>query len=144
VIGEERRVIETFHSLLILHQVRTQVSAWTGCLFAGNPVGGRIEELLGGLAGLAMAARCGGLGAFAQMCRDCCAWLVPPGDGRHVSGEALRLMGEWLASSERYLRDPTNPGAVADLVVRFTSISGEATDNLAMQSTLFRALLLTA
>lgn len=137
-------MIETFHSLLILHQVRTQVSAWTGCLFAGNPVGGRFEELMGGLAGLAVAARCGGLEAYSQMCQDCCVWLVPLSNSRLVSGQELRLVGEWLASSERYLRDPTNPGAVADLVVRFTSISGEATDNLAMQSTLFRALLLTA
>ncbi len=132
----------TFHTMLLLHYVRTQVSAWTGCVCAGNPVGARFEDLTWGFDSLAFAARSGGLSAYAQMCQDCCAWLVPLTDSRHVSVEALHLVGEWLACSERYLRDPTNPGAVANLVVRFTALSGEESDNLAVQSTLFRALLL--
>ncbi len=79
------------------------------------------------------------------MCQHMGIRLESAGDSRHVSGETLKLLGIWLAGSDRYLREPANPSAVADLVVRFTALPWEESlFDSAQQVTLFRALLLRA
>lgn len=134
----------SFHALMLVQHLRMQVSAWIGCIRSGT-VGGQVESLIGGLHGLALAARGGGLDAFAGMCQHFSGQLGSTRYGGAPSGDSLELLGAWLASVDRYLRQPSNPGATADLVARFTALPWEASSNAAaLQSALFRALLLPA
>ncbi len=134
-------MVASFHALLQVQHLRMQVSTWMGCIKSGT-VGGQIESLIQGLQGLALAARGGGLDAFAGMCQHFSGQLEPARHAGLLSGDSLQLLGAWLGSVDRYLRQPSNPGATAELVARFTALPWEASSNPALQGSLFRALLL--
>ena len=133
----------SFQVLIRLQYLRSQVGVWRSYIEKNTTEGGcLVEELVWGLHGLATVALDGGWEAYAAMCSECGERLGHlPRAGIH-SEESLQLLSAWLASSDRYLRQPSNAGVVADLVARFSALPWEDVYNLTMQSQLFRALLL--
>jgi hypothetical protein len=133
----------SFQMLVRLQYLRSEVGAWRGCIEKATPEGGcLVEGLVWGLRGLAAVALDGGWEAYAAMCLECSVRLGQLRCARIPSAESLQLLGAWLASSDRYLRQPSNAGVVADLVARFGALPWEDVYTLTLQSRLFRALLL--
>ncbi len=60
-------------------------------LYQIRTVGGQIESLIQGLQGLALAARGGGLDAFAGMCQHFSGQLEPARHAGLLSGDSLQL-----------------------------------------------------
>jgi hypothetical protein len=124
-----------------LQYLRAQVDGWRPYDTRGV-ADTQLEEIIGGLRGLAVAALDFGSGAYAAMCLECATRVERIYHSRARLGELCHLLGAWLASSDNYLRYPARAAAAADLVARFTILSGEQeVSNITDQSALFRALL---
>jgi hypothetical protein len=137
--------VPSFQVLIRLQYLRGQVSVWLSYIEKETTGSGtHVEGLVWGLRGLAAVALDGGWAAYAAMCSECSERLGPLRRTGFPSADSLRLLGAWLASSDRYLRQPCNAGVVADLVAHFTALPWEDTYNLTLQSRMFRALLLPA
>lgn len=135
----------SFQVLIRLQYLRSQVGAWRSYLENDTKDGmGLVEGLIWGLRGLATVALDGGWEAYAAMCSECSERLGHLPRAWIPAAESLQLLSAWLASCDRYLRQPSNAGVVADLVARFSVLPWEGVYNLTLQSQLFRALLLPA
>jgi hypothetical protein len=133
----------SFQVLIRLQYLRSEVGAWRGCIENATAEGrSLVEGFVWGLRGLAAVALEGGWVAYAAMCLKCGERLGHLRRARIPSAESLQLLAAWLASSDRYLRQPSNAGVVADLVARFSALPWEDIYTLTLQSQLFRALLL--
>lgn len=130
-----------FQVLVRLQHLRGQVKNWISC-GTRDAAAGYLENVIWELSGLAVAAVDFGSDAYAFMCLECARRLERVLEADAMAAPLGRLFEAWLDSSDYYLRQPTRAAAVADLVVRFTELSGEEeVFDTAAQSALFRALL---
>jgi hypothetical protein len=130
-----------YQALIRLQHLRTQVADWRLC--PTEITASHVDSVIQGLRGLAESARHFGTGAYAALCQDCTdrvASLCRP--GVVVPCELRYFLAAWLASSDRYLRQPARAAVVADLVARFAVLCGDSElFNTTAQGALFRNLL---
>jgi hypothetical protein len=88
-----------------------------------------------------VAAGASGLHAYAQVCQHLAEQVRPLCGGTNVHWSLLHELCAWIVSSDRYLRHPANPSAVADMVVRLNALPWDTKLSQDEQGSLFRALL---
>jgi hypothetical protein len=131
----------TFQVLVRLQYLRAQIdnSRLDG---TRDTAAEQLENVIGGLRGLAVATLDFGSGAYAAMCLECAVRAERFCHTHAAPGELYTMLGAWLASSDHYLRYPARAAAAVDLVARFAVLSGEQEMfNTTAQSAWFRALL---
>jgi hypothetical protein len=133
--------IGTFQVLIRLQHLRAQVGGWTGYGSVRDPDADRLQEVLWALRGMEVAARAAGLDAYAQVCQHLAEQVRPLCGGANIHWSLLHELCAWIVSSDRYLRHPTNPSAVADMVARLNALPWDSPLSQDDQGSLFRALL---
>ncbi len=131
----------TFQVLVRLQHLRTQVMDWTAYGRIRQADTGRIGEVLWALHGMEVAARTGGLNAYARVCQHLAEQLEPLRCDANPHLMLLQELSAWIVSSDRYLRHPGNAGAVADLIGRLNALPWDSPLSEGEQGSLFRMLL---
>lgn len=133
--------VSTFQVLIRLQHLRAQVGDWTGYGSVRDPDSDRLQEVLWALRGMEVAAGTAGLDAYAQVCRYLAEQVAPLCGSATIHWALLQELCAWIVSSDRYLRHPENPSAVADMLGRLNALPWDSPLSQDEQSSLFRALL---
>ena len=132
--------ISQFGVLMDLPKLRAQIHLWRSGT-ARDLDNSEVEQLIGTLRDLAATAKTTGFDAYGCVCLHLAEHIADLQRCRRVSRSTMKLLSEWGACSDSYLRHPREEAVVMTMIMHLNHPKWRSPFCLTEQNMLSRALL---